>query len=141
MGTPARTTLAAPHESRLVPKPPDPLLDGIWWPNSPDLVTELQHLVSALDHIRGPVTRLLVAIGDGTVRPHQFSLDSRTITIGYRTCRPSTVITVICADGGAFSAVLAPPGPAPVSPATAWTTATPKPGHRSPGPLRSKTIR
>ncbi|WP_262479325.1 DUF5994 family protein [Actinoplanes lobatus] len=115
----------APH-ARLTPRPPVPLIDGMWWPSSPDLATELRLLLPALDHVRGPVTRLLLAVGDWTTTPHRIVMGDRTVTVGYTTCRPTTVITVICADGGSFTACMAPQGPAPRSPSppeTGWDEA------------------
>jgi hypothetical protein len=148
MRTPARLAgslaLAEPPETRLVPYSPDLLIDGTWWPGSPDLATELRHLVRALDQVRGPVTRLLLAVGTWTTRPHWIVMGGRMVTIGYRTCRPTTVITVICADGGSFSVCLAPQGPAPGTPSpgeTAWDQAARETGRGGSSSLRKEAAR
>ncbi|GGN19196.1 hypothetical protein FHR83_003979 [Actinoplanes campanulatus] len=116
-------------------------VDGTWWPSSPDLATELWHLVRALDQVRGPVTRLLLAVGTWTTEPHRIVMGGRMVTIGYRTRRPTTLITVICGDGGSFSVCLAPQGPAPGPGETAWDKATWEAGRGGCGALREEEAR
>jgi len=94
----------------------EPLLDGNRWPNSTDLGKELRVLLPALDHIRGPVTRLLLGVGNWTARPHQIVTDGRTVSIGYAAGQSSTMIKIFCADGGTFTMRVAPLDPAPVAP-------------------------
>src|SRR3954452_18044042 len=90
---------------------PDPLLGGSSWPQSSDLRVELPVLLPALDHVRGPVTRLLLCEGNWTARPGRVTTDGRTVSIGYSAGQASTMIKVFCADGSAFTIHLAPPGP------------------------------
>jgi hypothetical protein len=92
---------------------PDPLLDGSWWPNSTDLGVELPLLLPVLDHVRGPVTRLLLSVGNWTARPHWIVTDGRTVSIGYAAGQSPKMIKVFCVDGGTFTTRVAPPGPAP----------------------------
>jgi Family of unknown function (DUF5994) len=92
------------------------LLDGSWWPDSADLDAELCVLVSVLDHVRGPVTRLLLSAAGWTSRPHQVVAGGRTVSVGYLAGQPSSLLTVLCADGGSFLLRVAPPGPAPSAP-------------------------
>jgi hypothetical protein len=134
---------AEPPGARLAFMPPDPLTDGIWWPNSPDLASELRLLMPALDHVRGPVTQLLLAIGNWTTRPHRIVMGGRTVTVGYTTHRPTTVITVICADGGTFTVRMAPLGPAPSSPnpPEAWWDEAVWEAGGGPGPLGNQVVR
>jgi hypothetical protein len=103
-----------PPRVRLEPiRFPDPLLDASGWPHSSDLRVELRVLLPALDHVRGPVTRLLLGVGNWTARPGRVTTDGRTVSIGYSAGQSATMIKVFCADGGAFTIHLAPPGPAP----------------------------
>ena len=100
---------------RVQPDPirfPGPLLDDGWWPESSDLDAELRFLVPVLDQVRGPVTRLLLPVGDWITRPHQIITDGRTISIGYAAGQAATMIEVFCADGGVFTARVVPPGQA-----------------------------
>ena len=94
----------------------EPLLDGSRWPNSTNLGVELPVLLPVLDNIRGPVTRLLLGVGNWTTRPHRIVTDGRTVSIGYAAGQPSTMIKVFCADGGTFTMFVAPLGPAPGAP-------------------------
>jgi hypothetical protein len=95
---------------------PHPLLDGAWWPTSADLGVELRTLVPALDQVRGPVARLLLSVGGWVARPHEIMMDGRTVTVCYRAGQSSSVITVLCADGGTFTMRVTPPGPTPGAP-------------------------
>jgi hypothetical protein len=89
------------------------LLDGSWWPSSTELGAELRMLVPVLDHVRGPVTRLLLSAAGWTTRPHQITADGHTVSVGYLAGQSPTMMTVMCADGGTFTMRVAPPGPAP----------------------------
>lgn len=89
------------------------LLDGSWWPGSADLGAELAVLVPALDHVRGPVRRLLLSAVGWSVRPHQIIVADRTVSVGYLADQPPSMMTVLCADGGSFTMRVAPFGPAP----------------------------
>lgn len=101
--------------------PPQPersghaLLDGSWWPDSPDLDFELGVLMPFLDHVRGPVERLVLSAGDWVGGPHRIVVDARTVGVDYRTGQPPWTMTVVCADGGTFTMRVVPPGPAPVA--------------------------
>jgi Family of unknown function (DUF5994) len=93
----------SPASSEAPRVPPEPLLDGSWWPRSTDLGLELGVLVPALDHVQGPVKRLLLGVGNWAVRPHQVVTDGRTVSVGYAAGQSSTMIRVFCADGGTFT--------------------------------------
>jgi hypothetical protein len=95
---------------------PAPLLDGSWSPNSTDLGVELRVLLPVLDHVQGPVKRLLLGVGNWTARPHWIITDGRTVSIGYAAGQSAKMIKVFCADGGTFTMRVAPPGPAPSAP-------------------------
>jgi hypothetical protein len=91
-------------------------MDGSWWPNSSDLGAELPVLLPVLDHVRGPVKRLLLGVGNWTARPHLIITDGRTVSVGYAAGQSPTLIRVFCADGGTFTMGVAPPGPAAGAP-------------------------
>lgn len=92
------------------------LLDGSWWPSSIELDAELRTLVPVLDHVRGPVTRLLLSAAGWATRPYQIIMGGRTVTIGYLAGHSPSMMTVLCADGGTFTMRVAPPGPASGAP-------------------------
>lgn len=76
------------------------LLDGSWCPDSADLGAELCVLVPVLDHVRGPVKRLLLSPAGWTNRPHHVVAGGRTVSVGYLAGQSPSIMTVLCADGG-----------------------------------------
>ncbi|GAB1694945.1 DUF5994 family protein [Krasilnikovia sp. M28-CT-15] len=72
------------------------LLDGAWWPRSTDPVAELPGLVLAIDQIRGPVTRLVLAAGGWDSHPRRLSVHGRVLRLGYFTSQPRGLLTAIC---------------------------------------------
>lgn len=91
------------------------LYDGSWWPDSSGLDGELRLLMPVLDHVRGPVRRLVLSAEAGTGRSHRIVMDARTVTVDYQVGRAPGMMTVICADGGTFTIRVAPRGPAPAA--------------------------
>jgi Family of unknown function (DUF5994) len=76
------------------------LLDGGWWPRSTDPVAELPGLVLAIDKLRGPVTRLILAAAGWTSHPRRLGLNGRVLRLGYFDSQPTSLLTAVCADGG-----------------------------------------
>ncbi|MBB3095915.1 hypothetical protein FHR83_003585 [Actinoplanes campanulatus] len=72
------------------------LLDGAWWPRSTDPIAELPGLVLAIDKIRGPVTRLVLAAGGWDHHPRRLSMHGRVLRLGYFTSQPLSLLTAIC---------------------------------------------
>ncbi|MBW6439317.1 hypothetical protein KZ829_36900 [Actinoplanes hulinensis] len=72
------------------------LLDGAWWPRSTDPIAELPGLVLAIDKIRGPVTRLVLAAGGWDNHPRRLSVHGRVLRLGYFTSQPLSLLTAIC---------------------------------------------
>ncbi|GAB1688552.1 DUF5994 family protein [Krasilnikovia sp. M28-CT-15] len=72
------------------------LLDGAWWPRSTDPVAELPGLVLAIDKIRGPVTRLVLAAGGWDSHPRRLRVHGRVLRLGYFTSQPLSLLTAIC---------------------------------------------
>jgi hypothetical protein len=91
------------------------LRDGDWWPDASDLDEELRLLMPVLDHVRGPVKRLVLSAEAWTGRSHRIVMDARTVTVDYQAGRSPWMMTVICADGGTFTIRVAPRGPAPAA--------------------------
>jgi hypothetical protein len=73
-------------------------------------------LVPILDHVRGPVRRLLLGAAGWTARPHRISAAGRTVSVGYLAGQSPSMMTVLCADGGMFVLRVASPGPPGGSP-------------------------
>jgi hypothetical protein len=86
-------------------------LDGSWWPSSNDLGAQLRALVPVLDHVRGPVSRLLLSAAGWAARPHHIVADGRQVSIGYLAGQSPSMMTVLCADGGTFTMCVAQPDP------------------------------
>jgi hypothetical protein len=99
----------------MLPEPvriPRPLLNGSWWPLSTDLGVELAVLLPALDHVRGPVKRLLLGVGGWKARPSRINADDRTVSVGYAAGQSPAMIKVFCVDGGSFTMRVTLPGSA-----------------------------
>jgi hypothetical protein len=72
------------------------LLDGGWWPRSTDPVAELPGLVLAIDHLRGPVRRLVLSAPGWDSHPRRLGVAGRIVRLGYFTSQPTTLLTAIC---------------------------------------------
>ncbi|MCW6010904.1 hypothetical protein K1W54_41110 [Micromonospora sp. CPCC 205371] len=72
------------------------LLDGGWWPRSTDPVAELPGLILAIDTLRGPVTRLVLAAAGWDSHPRRLGVNGRVIRLGYFTSQPVSLLTAIC---------------------------------------------
>ena len=87
------------------------VLDGSWWPATTDLGVELPLLLPILNEANGPVSRLLLSAAGWTTRPHQISVDGRTVSVGYRADQSPSMMTVLGADGRTFILHVVPAGP------------------------------
>jgi hypothetical protein len=74
------------------------LLDGAWWPRSTDPVAELPGLVLAIDKLRGPVTRLMLAAAGWDPHPRRLGIAGRVLRLGYFTSQPVSLLTAICGN-------------------------------------------
>ena len=74
------------------------LLDGAWWPRSTDPVAELPGLVLAIDKVRGPVTRLVLAAAGWNSHPRRLGVNGRVLRLGYFTSQPISLLTAICGN-------------------------------------------
>jgi hypothetical protein len=75
------------------------LLDGAWWPRSTGPVAELPGLVLAIDKLRGPVTRLVLAAAGWDGHPRRLGMNGRVLRLGYFTSQPASLLTAICGNG------------------------------------------
>lgn len=90
------TALAEPSVPRLRLRgttSPYGLLDGGWWPRSSNPVAELPGLILALDHLHGPVLRVVLHRGDWTHFPRLLGLAGRIIRLAYFDSHPSGLLT------------------------------------------------
>jgi len=92
------------------------LLDGGWWPRSTDPVAELPGLVLAIEGLRGPVTRLVLAAGGWDSHPRRLGIADRVLRLGYFNSQPISLLTALCANGDRVDLLV-------VSPHTASGTA------------------
>jgi hypothetical protein len=85
--------------------------DGSWWPDSPDLDSELPVLLPMLDHVRGPVRQLVLSARNWAAGPDRVVTDLRTVDVDYSPSQSPWTMTVVCVDGGTFTMRVVPPGP------------------------------
>jgi hypothetical protein len=85
------------------------LLDGGWWPRSTDPVAELPGLVLAIDELRGPVTRLVLAAGGWDSHPRRLGVADRVLRLGYFASQPVSLLTALCANGDRVDLLVIPP--------------------------------
>lgn len=102
------------------------LLDGGWWPRSTDPVAELPGLILAIDALRGPVTRLVLAADGWDEHPRRLGVAGRVLRLGYFSSQPAALLTALCDNGDRVDLlVVAPdtePGQADAAMALAATT-------------------
>ncbi len=82
-------------------------LDGRWGTRSSDPAIELAPLVAALDDARTPAVRLLLSAAGWSRRPHHVVVAGRTVSLGYFCDQPPALLTVILADGGLLTLLVA----------------------------------
>ncbi|HZM82177.1 MAG TPA: DUF5994 family protein [Candidatus Limnocylindrales bacterium] len=84
-------------------------LDGGWWPRSTDPVAELPGLVLAIDELRGPVTRLILAAEGWDGRPRRLGVADRVLRLGYFNSQSVSLLTALCANGDRVDLLVVPP--------------------------------
>jgi Family of unknown function (DUF5994) len=85
------------------------VLDGGWWPRSTDPVAELPGLVLAIDVLRGPITRLLLATSTWDLRPSCLALQDRMLRLVYYVSQPPALLTAVCDNGERVDLLIVPP--------------------------------
>jgi len=84
-------------------------LDGGWWPYSTDPVAELPGLVLAIDGLRGPVARLILAAEGWDSHPRRLGVAGRVLRLGYFHSQPVSLLTALCANGDRVDLLVVPP--------------------------------
>jgi hypothetical protein len=102
------------------------LLDGGWWPRSTDPVAELPRLVLAIDILRGPVTRLILAAEGWDSHPRRLRVGGRVLKLSYFACQPISLLTALSGNGHRVDLLVVAPdtarGPADAAMILATTT-------------------
>jgi hypothetical protein len=99
------------------------LLDGGWWPRSTDPVAELPGLVLAIDHLRGPVNRLVLSAHGWDSKPRRLRVADRVLRLGYFTSQPINLVTALCDNGDRVDLLVVAPGTEPGTADAALTLA------------------
>lgn len=84
-------------------------LDGGWWPRSSDPVAELPGLILAIDHRRGPITRVMLGSAGWSSHPTRLAVGGRVIRLGWFASLPVGLLTAICASRFRVDLLLVPP--------------------------------
>jgi Family of unknown function (DUF5994) len=88
------------------------LLDGGWWPRSTDPVAELPGLVLAIDNLRGPVSRLILAADGWDSHPRRLRVAGRVLKVGYLASQPTSLLTALCGNGNRIDLLIVAPNTA-----------------------------
>jgi uncharacterized protein DUF5994 len=88
------------------------LLNGGWWPRSTDPVAELPGLVLAIDILRGPVNRLILAAEGWDSHPRRLRVGGRVLKLSYFASQPASLLTVLCSNGHRVDLLVVAPGTA-----------------------------
>lgn len=105
------------------------LLDGGWWPRSTDPVAEIPGLVLAIDNLRGPVSRLILAADGWASHPRRLRVAGRVLKLDYFASQPTSLLTVLCSNGARVDLLVVAPDTARV-PADAAMILAPTTGNR-----------
>jgi hypothetical protein len=101
------------------------LLDGGWWPRSTDPMSELPGLIRAIDHLRGPVRRMVLGADGWDIHPLWIHIDERTVRLGYFASQPTALLTAVCdGDGRVDLLVVSPDATAEIADAAMAIAAT-----------------
>jgi Family of unknown function (DUF5994) len=108
----SRPVVDSKSEPRLQLKPNPPAsayLDGVWWPRSTRLATELPRLVARLSDRLGPVTMVGYHLNAWTETPPQVEIAGLTVHLqGFTSDEPASVI-VFGRDGRYITLLVIPP--------------------------------
>ena len=63
---------------------------------------------SALEHVHGPVTRMLLSAAGWSRRPHHVDVDGRLVTLGYFSDQPASLLTASCGGGDSVALQIVP---------------------------------
>jgi len=110
------------------------LLDGGWWPRSTDPVAELPGLVLAIDILRGPITRLILAAEGWDSHPRRLRVGGRVLKLSYFASQPTSLLTALSGNGNRIDLLVVAPDTArnPADAAMILATTTGNRVHRQP---------
>jgi hypothetical protein len=86
------------------------VLDGGWWPRSADVYSELPGLILAIDHVRGPVRRVLLSADGWADHPRHVRVGGRTIRLSFYASQPASLLTATCDGGERVDLLIVDPG-------------------------------
>lgn len=98
-------------------------VDGVWWPRSDVLATELPELLEALAHRLGPIHRVIYHLDEWATAPAKLTSAGRRVRLDGFRHKPTHTIDVLDIDGSAIALLIIPPGTNAAAAHTVMTTA------------------
>lgn len=85
-------------------------VDGVWWPHSPDLASELPRLLGGLPHAWGQVTSVLVDEAVWSAFPGRLLVANQVVRLRRTTTQRSPSLVCLLAPGrGRWDLLVVPP--------------------------------
>jgi Family of unknown function (DUF5994) len=99
------------------------ILDGGWWPYSPDPETELPDLIRGLESCLGVITRVALNPDPWDSAPRQVAVDGRRVHVGWFRAMNADTIGVTRGSRDRFVLLVVPPQASAAAAATAMAMA------------------
>jgi hypothetical protein len=84
-------------------------VDGGWWPRSRDPDAELPGLITALNSLLGPITRVALNLDAWDTAPRRMAVDGRRVRVGWFSHMDAHTIGVTRASQGRVALLVVPP--------------------------------